>query len=210
MDPGPIFRFDPFALDTKARELTKGGTRIRLRGQPYLILQTLLARPGEVVTRDEIREKLWPADTFVDFEHGLNTSVKKLRQALCDSADQPRYIETIPRLGYRFIAPVEAVQIPSTNAKAEVSEVRPAISSGGSVPTRSRFGRWWIAVAASVVAGAVLAFSFAIIPIFILPRLAPSRDRVKSEDTPRQFTSLAVLPLQNLSNDPSQEYFADG
>jgi len=96
-------------MNTKARELSKHGTRIKLRGQPYLILEVLLARAGEVVTREEIREKLWPADTFVDFEHGLNTSVKKLRQALCDSADEPRYIETVPRIGYRLIVPVETV-----------------------------------------------------------------------------------------------------
>lgn len=210
MESGCIFRFDSFALDTRARELSKRGIRIRLGGQPYLILQTLLARPGEVVTRDEIREKLWPANTFVDFEHGLNTSVKKLRQALCDSADDPRYIETIPRLGYRFIASVQTVDTPSAEAKAEAREVQPAVSSAASVPARPHFGRRWILVAASVAVGALLALSFAIIPIFILPRFAHWRGRLKSEDTPKQFTSLAVLPLQNLSSDPSQEYFADG
>lgn len=203
-----IFRFDLFALDTKARELSKGGTRIRLRGQPYLILEALLARPGEVVTRDEIRGKLWPADTFVDFEHGLNTSVKKLRQVLCDSADQPRYIETIPRLGYRFIAPVETAGEPTADAKPEAYE--PAISSSEPVPVRARFRRWWIAAAALVAAGAMLALSLAVIPIFVLPRLARSHDWLKAEKTPRQFTSLAVLPLENRSSDPSQEYFADG
>jgi len=111
METPKTFRFGPFAIDTKARELSKHGTRIKLRGQPYLILEVLLARAGEVVTREEIREKLWPADTFVDFEHGLNTSVKKLRQALCDSADKPRYIETVPRVGYRLIVPVETEEI---------------------------------------------------------------------------------------------------
>ncbi len=103
------YRFGPFELHPAGRELSKSGTRIKLRGQPYLILEVLLSRAGEVVTREEIREKLWPADLFVDFEHGLNTSIKKLRQVLCDSVDQPRYIETLPRLGYRFIAPVDVV-----------------------------------------------------------------------------------------------------
>jgi eukaryotic-like serine/threonine-protein kinase len=103
------YRFGPFEVHTAARQLSKGGTKIKLRGQPYLILEVLLNRAGEVVTREEMRERLWSADTFVDFEHGLNTSVKKLRQVLCDSAEEPRYIETVPRLGYRFIARVEAV-----------------------------------------------------------------------------------------------------
>ena len=101
------FRFGPFEVDTEARELSKHGTRVKLQGQPFVILEVLLTRAGRVVTRDEIRETLWPANTFVDFEHGLNTSVKKLRQVLCDSADAPSYIETVRGLGYRFIAPVE-------------------------------------------------------------------------------------------------------
>ncbi len=110
MESPRVFRFGPFAVNTEARELSKHGTRIKLRGQPYQILEVLLARAGRVVTREEIRQCLWPADTFVDFEHGLNTSVKKLREALCDSADEPRYIETVPRVGYRFIAPLDGLR----------------------------------------------------------------------------------------------------
>ncbi|MGA9527808.1 MAG: winged helix-turn-helix domain-containing protein [Terriglobales bacterium] len=105
----PHFRFGPFTVDSEAREVSKNGNRLRLPGQPYLILETLLTRAGKVVTRDEIRATLWEEDTFVDFEHGLNTSVKKLRQALDDSVDNPRYIETVRGMGYRFIAPVEIV-----------------------------------------------------------------------------------------------------
>ena len=121
MGLGGKYRFGPFEVHTGTRELSKSGTKIKLRGQPYLILEVLLGRAGEVVTREEIREKLWPADTFVDFEHGLNTSVKKLRQVLCDSAEQPRYIETVPRLGYRFIAPVEVVaERPEPSADAPI------------------------------------------------------------------------------------------
>lgn len=86
-----IFRFGPYEVDIGERELSKHGTRMKLQGQPFVILEILLARAGRVVTRDEIRETLWPSDTFVDFEHGLNTSVKKLRQVLCDSADEPTY-----------------------------------------------------------------------------------------------------------------------
>ena len=109
MGLGGKYRFGPFEADTEARQLSKYGIRIKLQGQPYVILEILLARAGRVVTREELRERLWPAETFVDFEHGLNTSVKKLRHALCDSAEKPRYIETVPRLGYRFVAPVEVV-----------------------------------------------------------------------------------------------------
>ena len=109
MGHGEKYYFGPFELFTGTRELSKSGTKVKLRGQPYLILEVLLSRAGKVVTREELRKQLWSADTFVDFEHGLNTSVKKLRQVLCDSADNPRYIETLPRVGYRFIAPVEVV-----------------------------------------------------------------------------------------------------
>jgi DNA-binding winged helix-turn-helix (wHTH) protein len=119
-----IFRFGPFEAKTCAQELSKNGTTVRLRGQPFSILELLLSRAGEVVTREEIRQKLWPADTFVDFEHGLNTSMKKLRQALCDSATGPRYIETIPRLGYRFIAPVEATVEPKAKKPTAVETAR--------------------------------------------------------------------------------------
>jgi len=93
-------RFGPFEVDLHTHELWKFGTRIRLVGQPFEILAVLLSRPGELVTREELRTRLWPADTFVDFNHGLNAAVNKLREALSDSAENPRYIETLPRRGY--------------------------------------------------------------------------------------------------------------
>ena len=106
--PGPrTIRFGVFELDLKAGELRKQGLKIKLQEQPFQILVMLLERPGEVVTREEIQQKLWPADTFVDFEHGINAAVKRLREALDDSADNPRFVETLPRRGYRFIAPVD-------------------------------------------------------------------------------------------------------
>src|SRR5271156_321410 len=108
----PVLRFGVFEANILARELRKHGTLIRLRGQPFQILAMLLEKPGEVVTRDEMRQKLWPADTFVDFEHSLNTAIKKLRVILGDSAENSRYIETLPREGYRFIAPVEELPLP--------------------------------------------------------------------------------------------------
>jgi cholera toxin transcriptional activator len=104
----PLVRFGVFELDLRSGELQKQGRKIRLEGQPVQILICLLEKPGELVTREELHRKLWQADTFVNFEHGLNTAVKRLRQALNDSADNPRFVETLPRRGYRFIAPVQA------------------------------------------------------------------------------------------------------
>ena len=101
-----LVRFGAFELDLRTGELRKSGVRIKLPDQPFQVLKTLLERPGDLVTREELRQRLWSAETFVDFEHGLNAAVRRLRDALGDSADVPRFIETLPRRGYRFIAPV--------------------------------------------------------------------------------------------------------
>ena len=100
-------RFGPFRADLRTRELWKEGIRLKLAGQPFQVLEILLNNPGELVTRDELKERMWPGDTFVDFSHGLNAAVNKLREALSDSAEDPKYIETLPRRGYRFIGKVE-------------------------------------------------------------------------------------------------------
>src|SRR4029077_16564055 len=102
-------RFGLFELDLRSGELWKQGRKVRLEGQPVQILICLLERSGELVTRDELRERLWPADTYVNFEHGLNAAVKRLRRALNDSADNPRFVETLPRRRYRFLAPIQAI-----------------------------------------------------------------------------------------------------
>src|SRR5258708_37687582 len=107
----PVYRFGVFQVNLAARELRKHGVRVRLPGQPFCILSILLEKPGEVVTREEMRQRLWSSDTFVDFEHSLNTAIKKLRAALGDSPENSRYVETVPRVGYRFIAPVEQVSV---------------------------------------------------------------------------------------------------
>ncbi len=107
---GKTIRFAVFEVDLAAGELRKNGSRIRLQEQPFQILVYLLDRPGEVVTREELRQKLWPADTFVDFDHSLNTAINKLREALGDSASSPRYVETLARRGYRFLAPVQRAE----------------------------------------------------------------------------------------------------
>lgn len=131
MEPA-LYRFGPYEVRVRTRELYKGGTRLKVRPQPFHVLRVLVEHAGDVVTREELRRLLWPAQTFVDFEHGLNTSVRELRRILCDSASQPRYIETLPKLGYRIVAPVEAEPAPPMPPAAEVVEppvAAPAISA---------------------------------------------------------------------------------
>jgi cholera toxin transcriptional activator len=128
-----LFRFGIYELDGATGELRKDGkSRPRLQGQPLEVLLHLLDRPGEVVTREELRQRLWPADTFVDYDHSLNTAVNKLREALNDSADNPRFIQTIPRRGYRFIASIEAVDGTPASAKPDESTLPTAASSSES------------------------------------------------------------------------------
>ena len=117
---GRIARFGVFELDLAAGELRKSGAKLRLQEQPFQVLALLLARAGDVVTREELRQKLWPADTFVDFDHSLNTAVNKLREALGDSASSPRYIETLARRGYRFLAPVQQSKTQDERGRAEI------------------------------------------------------------------------------------------
>jgi cholera toxin transcriptional activator len=114
-----IIRFGIFELNLAAGELRKSGMRIRLQEQPFQVLVYLLERPGEIITREELRQKLWPADTFVDFDHSLNTAVNKVREALGDCASSPRYLETVARRGYRFLAQAEFVQTGAKNAATE-------------------------------------------------------------------------------------------
>jgi len=213
-------RFGPFELETAARQLYKNGTKVKLRGQPCLVLEVLLSRAGEAVSREEIRQKVWSSDTYVDFEHGLNTSIKKLRQVLCDSASEPRYIETLPRIGYRFIAPVETLAGPqsrNTDGLPLANPVplpasKPAVPADDRSPPmlRPRTARLRI----SLVSGLLL------LAALVTFRLAGRSDWLVSArlndseanagTSMRSIRSIAVLPLQYLSNDPSQEYFADG
>ena len=175
--PAHAVRFGSFQLDLRAAELCHDGTKIKLPEQPFQILTELVQHPGEVVTREELRQRLWRSDTFVDFEHGLNTAVKRLREALGDSAENPRYIETLPRHGYRLIVPVE---------KAES-----AISAAA-----NRRQTIWLAVTALLVVAVAAGVVW--------------RQRLLERFRLVKIESLAVLPLENLSGDPEEEYFADG
>jgi cholera toxin transcriptional activator len=116
-----LLRFSVFEVNLAAGELRKNGARIRLQEQPFQVLTALLQNAGQVVTRDELREKIWPADTFVDFDHSLNTAVNKIRESLGDSASSPRFVETLARRGYRFVAPVESIAPASAIAEDKVT-----------------------------------------------------------------------------------------
>jgi TolB-like protein/DNA-binding winged helix-turn-helix (wHTH) protein/Flp pilus assembly protein TadD len=189
------FQFGDFEADPSSGELRRHGHKLKLPDQSFHILSLLLARPGEVVTREELQRELWAEDTFVDFEAGLNSAIKRLRDALGDSADNPRFVETLPRRGYRFIAGVEEVQEPHPVAVPGAGGA-PAASAG---PGRLRLRKWVIALGL-VAAGGLL---FALNVGGLRQRLWPGR-------TSAHVRSLVVLPLENLSGDPAQEYFADG
>jgi TolB-like protein/DNA-binding winged helix-turn-helix (wHTH) protein/Flp pilus assembly protein TadD len=202
--PPPLtLRFGLFELDLRSGELWKQGRKVRLEGQPVQILICLLERSGELVTREELRERLWPADTYVNFEHGLNAAVKRLRRALNDSADNPRFVETLPRRGYRFLAPVESVRPEEgTPSFAEVTPDSPVSASDEpphtEVDHKPETVPWLLGHKKSVFA---LLLVLAILIAWML--------RPKSSQSPA-IRSLAVLPLENLSGDPSQDYFSDG
>lgn len=188
-------RFGPYELDFRAGELLKNGRRIRVQDQPLQVLVMLLEHPGEAVTREEVHRKLWPTDTFVDFDHGLNNAINRLRDALNDSAEVPRFIETLPRRGYRFVASVEI--LPAA-ASPEAAPVISTASPGPSSVTSANRYIYRLTATAALVLMVVFAW-----------KLAESR-RAASASAPPTIHSIAVLPLVNLSGDPSQEYFADG
>jgi DNA-binding winged helix-turn-helix (wHTH) protein len=116
-----VVRFEVFEVDLRAQELYKGGRKIKLQVQPFQVLAMLLGQPGEVVTREEMQKRLWPADTFVDFDHSLNTAIKKLRQALGDDKKKPRFVETLPKRGYRFLASVKRPAMSSASAETAIA-----------------------------------------------------------------------------------------
>jgi Tol biopolymer transport system component/DNA-binding winged helix-turn-helix (wHTH) protein len=153
------YRFGPYEVRTRTRELLKYGIRLKLRPQPFQVLQVLVERAGDVVTREELRQMLWPAETFVDFEHGLNTAVKELRRVLRDSAGEPRYIETLPKLGYRIKTPVEeepAHSIPPV-ADAQPAENAPPVPGHPERPAVRPWVRLWPFGALAATTAAILA-----------------------------------------------------
>jgi TolB-like protein/DNA-binding winged helix-turn-helix (wHTH) protein/Flp pilus assembly protein TadD len=181
-------RFAVFEVDLESGELRKHGVRIKLQQKPFQILALLLERPGELVTREELQRQLWPSDVFVDFESGLNNGVKKLRAALDDSAETPRFVETVARHGYRFLATPQY-----TNNIPTITPTVPQERHGG-----SRILRIWMAAALVVVMALIGS-------IWVVRRRA-----LHPASSASQIHRIAVLPLENLSHDEQQEYFADG
>jgi TolB-like protein/DNA-binding winged helix-turn-helix (wHTH) protein len=182
-------RFGVFDIDLHAGELLKNGLKIKLQEQPFQILTMLLSRPGEVVTRQELREKLWPSDTFVDFDAGLNTVIKRLRDTLDDPADRPRYIETVPRKGYRFIGSLQG----SPGLEGASSPFKGSSKRESLVFRRSIVVLLILLAVAAVSATGVWYYSHS------LQGQSGTRAR-----------SLAVLPFENLSGNLGEEYFVDG
>jgi TolB-like protein/DNA-binding winged helix-turn-helix (wHTH) protein/Flp pilus assembly protein TadD len=203
-----VVRFGTYEIALHSGELRKAGVRIKVQQQPLRLLEILLERPGEVVTREELRSRIWPNESFGDFDQAVNVAIAKLRGALGDSADNPRFVETLPRRGYRFIADVAVVHLPANKPD-------PAAEPGSS-PTEDTTPLEVVGMAAAakklVWRHAWKAMALATILLLAIPviwffrgRNAPSSDILSSSPV----RSLAVLPLENLSND-SQDYFADG
>jgi TolB-like protein/DNA-binding winged helix-turn-helix (wHTH) protein/Flp pilus assembly protein TadD len=200
--PRARLRFGVFELDLRAGELRKNGLRIRLQEQPIRVLTMLLEHPGEVVTREDLQKSLWPADTYVDFDHGLNKAINKIRDALGDSADSPRFVETVPRRGYRFLAEVKSVDASATRTADTASQQAPSIAE---LPDRAdspktsthstSASRWKFPLFALTLIAIIAAIAFW--------KFRPSNHAPV-------IRSLAVLPLESLSNEPTQDYFADG
>src|SRR6202030_1169162 len=176
-------RFGAFELDFRASELRKQGAKVKLQEQPFQILQVLLQHPGDIVTREELQQKIWPSDTFVDFDHGLYNAIRRLREALCDSAENPRFIEALSRRGYRWKVPVDIEQ--ETAASPSPNSAR-----------SSWRGR--------------RAFALAVMLVLVLGGYFSWRQLRARAQSPAGKIMLVVLPFQNLTGDPSQEYFSDG
>ncbi|HLJ16463.1 MAG TPA: winged helix-turn-helix domain-containing protein [Bryobacteraceae bacterium] len=184
-DSEQIVRFSTFELDLQAGELRRSGVRLPVQGRPLQVLVLLLRTPGQLVTTEQLRNELWPADTFVDFEHGVRNAVARLRAVLGDNAERPRFVETLPRRGYRFIGAVATA----------AAQAVPATQAGQPAPPRNR---WRIALVAFLC---LVVLTGAATWIY---------HRFRGNPAGVQIQSLAVLPLENLSSDPAQDYFADG
>jgi TolB-like protein/DNA-binding winged helix-turn-helix (wHTH) protein/Flp pilus assembly protein TadD len=192
-----------FELDLRAGELRKHGLRVPLQEQPFQVLAMLLEHPSEVVTREELQKKLWPADTFVDFDHGLNKAISKIREALGDSAERPRFVETVARRGYRFLAEVKPADAAPVRSPELATEPRLEPGSGDRADLVGKFGE-------SKELRPSLAWRIsAFVLLLLTATLAAWKLHSWNRPSP-VIRSLAVLPLESLSNDASQDYFADG
>ncbi|HLF96274.1 MAG TPA: winged helix-turn-helix domain-containing protein [Methylococcaceae bacterium] len=190
------YRFGVFEVELSSKELRKQGLRLRVQGQPIQILIALLESPGEVVTREALRQRLWPNGTYVEFDQNLNTAVNRLREALSDDADAPRFIETLSRRGYRFLAPVEvlnaATATPAAASDAALAVPAPISAPGGSLGLR----QWLVGVAGMLLIASGVYFTW--------PRIAAQRGPA------REHVRLVVLPFETLTGSADEEYLSDG
>lgn len=219
--PAKHVRFGAFEVDTNSGELRKDGIKLKLQGQPIEVLAALLESPGEVVTRDELRHRLWPSDTFVDFEHNLNSAVKRLREALGDSADHPHFVETLPRHGYRFIHPVQSQepQTLETGSRLEsLNPLPPAVrenilhfpeeESQGVEPHIGKGVR--AGMDYRLVSHSRRNRTVGLVAIGFVALLVVSATLYVHRRTEPVFDSVAVLPFTNVGGDIHAEYLSDG
>jgi len=195
-----IVRFGVFEADLETGELRKNGAKVPLQGQPFQVCAILLERSGKLVTREELRQKVWPEDTFVDFDHAVNTAIKKIRIALGDEADNPRFVQTLPRRGYRFICPVLTGDGHLAEAEPPATAATTVVDTG---PTDQRLGarpRFLVTILISCCA----------LSLAVMVYLGWHRMRAGRPSPGSGYVMLAVLPFQNLSGDPNQDYFSDG
>jgi TolB-like protein/DNA-binding winged helix-turn-helix (wHTH) protein/Tfp pilus assembly protein PilF len=196
-------RFSVFEVDLNSGELRKHGIRIRIQEQPFRLLATLIEHAGEVVSREDLQKKLWTADTFVDFDHGLNKAINKIREALGDSAESPRFVETVSRRGYRFLAEVQDVDAPSVLRPASAT---PSQFAAEPPVTVEPAGEPAIAKRHSLPLGWKVS---ALVLLVLVAFVGAWKFHSWTRPSPA-IRSLAVLPLESLSSDASQDYFADG
>jgi TolB-like protein/DNA-binding winged helix-turn-helix (wHTH) protein/Flp pilus assembly protein TadD len=199
MSPAPktptTIRFEGYELDQSSEELRKDGNSLKLQPQPFKVLAFLASRPGELVTRNELREHLWPGDTFVDFDLAINQAIKQIRAILCDDADRPRMIATLPRRGYRFIAKAELATAAESEQLSNGSY--PSSTASGTIVNelgrdRSRKLQWVVFGAAVLLVSIVFGY------------------RIATKSRASTNVRIVVLPFQNLTGEPNQEFFADG
>jgi DNA-binding winged helix-turn-helix (wHTH) protein len=210
-------RFSRFEIDLQTKELRRKGAPVKLPPQALRLLEFLANRPGQLVTREEIRQEIWGGNTFVDFEHGINKSIRQIRDALGDDADRPMFIETIPRRGYRFIAELEPAECAPEALVLGEATAPPGLSARFSAPvsvretpqvSELRTIQGFRVLNRQMWGPAALAALAAL--LIVASNVGGSRNRLLRRQTVKPIQSLAVLPLENLSHDPEQEYFAEG